>query len=163
LGWLLPGHNPKYSNVAPNPPIDQVACSDTVWSANNNDHLMLWFRKQLRLGAWLALVALAINFTLAFGHVHAPDKTGSERQVALIAASAATDSRQSQNHPVDDQADYLCPICMAVAAMGNALAPAPPALAVEFADTMIDHPIDHVRSAPQPKHTAFLSRGPPIS
>jgi hypothetical protein len=124
---------------------------------------MLWFRKKLRLGSWLALVALAINFALAFGHVHAPDRTGSERQVALIAASAATDSRQSQKHPVDHHADYLCPICMAAAAMGNALAPGPPALSVEFADATIDHPIDRVRSAPQPKHTAFLSRGPPIS
>ena len=124
---------------------------------------MLWFRKQLRLGSWLALVALAINFTLAFGHVHTPDGTGSERQLALIAGKVAPDSGQSHNHPADRHADYLCPICMAAAAMGNALAPAPPALSVEFADAMIDHPIDHIRSAPQPKHTAFSSRGPPLS
>ncbi len=123
---------------------------------------MLWFRKHLTQGSWLALVALAINFALTFGHVHAPNGTGSERHVVLVAASAETDSGQSQNNPAD-HADYLCPICMAAAAIGSALAPAPPAVSVEFADAVIDHPIDHVRSAPQPTHTGFLSRGPPIS
>ena len=58
----------------------------------------------------------------------ARSERGSERQVALIAASAATDGGQSQKHPVDHHADYLCPICMAAAGMGNALAPGPPAL-----------------------------------
>jgi Protein of unknown function (DUF2946) len=124
---------------------------------------MLWFRKHLKHGSWLALVALAIDIALAFGHVHAPDGTASGRQVASIAASDVTDSGQSQKHPAKSHADYLCPICMATAAMGNALAPVPPALSVEFADAMIDLSIDHVRLLPQPAHIGFLSRGPPIS
>jgi hypothetical protein len=124
---------------------------------------MLWFRKHLRHGSWLALVALAINIALAFGHVHTPDGTVPERQVASIAASNATDSGQSQKHPAKHHADYLCPICMAAAAMGNALAPVPPALSIEFADAMFDRSIDHVRLLPQPAHIGFLSRGPPIS
>ncbi|WP_084809855.1 hypothetical protein [Bradyrhizobium sp. NAS80.1] len=123
---------------------------------------MLWFRKHLRQGSWLALVALAINFMLAFGHVHKSDGTGSERQIAPIAAGAVTNSGHSQNNPAD-QADYLCPICIAAAAMGTAVAPAPPALAVELTDAVIDRIIAHMRSVPQPTHTAFLSRGPPIS
>jgi hypothetical protein len=124
---------------------------------------MLWFRKHLRHGSWLALVALAINFALAFGHVHAPDGTGSHRQVAQVAAGAAAGSGNSQNDPADHHADYLCPICMAAAAVGTALAPTPPALPVEFAEAAIDHLIDHICSPPRPTHTAFLSRGPPIS
>ncbi|MBV9061492.1 MAG: DUF2946 family protein [Alphaproteobacteria bacterium] len=123
---------------------------------------MLWFRKHLRHGSWLALVALAINIVLAFGHVHAPDGTVSGRQVASIAAGDVTDSGQSQKHPAH-HADYLCPICMAAAAMDNALAPVPPALSIEFADAMIDHPIDHVLLLPQPARIGYLSRGPPIS
>jgi hypothetical protein len=124
---------------------------------------MLWFRKHLRHGSWLALVALAINIALAFGHVHTPDGTVSEGQVASIAASDVTDSGQSPKHPAKHHADYLCPICMAAAAMGNALAPVPPGLSIEFADATIDHSIDHVRLLPKPAHIGFLSRGPPIS
>jgi hypothetical protein len=119
---------------------------------------MRWFRKHIGHGSWLALVALAINFTLAFGHVHALD--GSEH--SRIAAVATTEGGQSQNHPAD-HADYLCPICMAASVLASALAPTPPALPVEFAEMRIDHAIDQLRFAPQPPRAAFQSRGPPIS
>ena len=124
---------------------------------------MLWFRKHLRYGSWLALLALAINFTLAFGHVHTAAGRNTGREVALIGASGGTDSGHGQNHPTDHHADYLCPICMAVAAMGNALASTPPALPVEFAVATSDRPIDQSFSAPQSPRAAFSSRGPPIS
>lgn len=125
---------------------------------------MRWFRKHIGHGSWLALLALAINFTLAFGHVHVPNGTGSERQFTLIAAGAATDGGQGQNHPADHHhADYLCPICMAAAAIATALAPTPPALPIELAEARIDHPIDQFVSAPKPPCAAFQSRGPPIS
>jgi hypothetical protein len=122
---------------------------------------MRWFRKHIGHGSWLALVALAINFTLAFGHVHALDGRGSERP--LIVTLAAGDSSQSQNHPADDHPDYLCPICMAVAIMGNALASTPPALPIEFAEASIDRPIGQLLSAPRPPRAGFQSRGPPLS
>ena len=122
---------------------------------------MRWFRKHIGRGSWLALVALAINFTLAFGHVHALDGRDSERP--LIVALAMGDSSQSQNHPADHHADYLCPICMAVAIMGNALASTPPSLPIEFAEARIDRPIDQLVSALRPPRAAFQSRGPPLS
>jgi hypothetical protein len=124
---------------------------------------MLWFRKHLRYGSWLALFALAINFMLAFGHVHTPAGRNSGREVALIAVSGGTDNGHGQNHPTDHHADYLCPICVAVAAMGNALASTPPALPVEFAVATSDRPIDQSLSAPRSPSAAFSSRGPPIS
>lgn len=124
---------------------------------------MRWFRKHIGQSSWLALLALAINFTLAFGHVHAIDGTGSERTYSLIAAAAAADGGQGQNHPADNHADYLCPICMAATAMGSALAPTPPALPVEFAVATIDRPIDHFTFAFEAPRAAFQSRGPPIS
>lgn len=124
---------------------------------------MRWFRQHIRNGSWLALVALAINFTLAFGHIHGFDGKVPERTGVLIAAIEASDSGPSQRHPADGHADYLCPICMAATAMGSALAPAPPALPIEFAEARIDHPIDQFVSAPRPPRAAFQSRGPPIS
>jgi hypothetical protein len=125
---------------------------------------MRWFRDHIRQGSWFALIALAINLALAFGHIHASDGSGTERAGSLIAAIAAPQGDgTTQNHPADHPADYLCPICMAAAAMGTALAPAPPALPVEFADATIDHAIEQTTAVPQPPRAAFRSRGPPIS
>ena len=121
---------------------------------------MRWLRDHIRQGSWLALVALAINFAIAFGHIHASDGTGSERAGLLI---AAVDGDRSQNHPTDNRSDDLCPICMAAAAMGTALAPTPAALPVEFADAAIDHAIEHAVATPHAPRAAFQSRGPPIS
>jgi Protein of unknown function (DUF2946) len=124
---------------------------------------MRWLRKHIRHGSWLALVALAINLTLAFGHVHGFAGKVSERPGALIAAIADADGDSNRRHPSDHHPDSLCPICVAIATMGSGLAPAPPALQVEFADARIDHPVDHFRFLLQPPRAAFESRGPPIS
>jgi hypothetical protein len=124
---------------------------------------MRWFRDHIRHGSWLALVAIAINFAVAFGHVHAIGGTGPERAGLLVAAIGAPDGDRTQNHPADNRADDLCPICMAAAAMGTALAPTPPALPIEFADVAIDRAIEPAVVIPQAPRAAFRSRGPPIS
>jgi hypothetical protein len=124
---------------------------------------MRWVRDHIRHGSWLALVAIAINFALAFGHVHASDGTGSERAGSLVLVIAAVHGDQTKHHPADNQADYLCPICMAAAAMGAALAPMPPASLVEFATATIDHAIEQGCAAREPQCAAFQPRGPPIS
>jgi Protein of unknown function (DUF2946) len=122
---------------------------------------MRWFRDHVRHGSWLALVALAINFAVAFGHVHALDGSVSERGPTAITAAASGD--QPQHHPADGEADYLCPICMAAAAMGTALAPAPPALPVAFTTSAVDHAIEQDFGIARPQRAAFRPRGPPIS
>jgi hypothetical protein len=122
---------------------------------------MRWFRQHVRRGTWLALFALAINLTLAFGHVHALDSSG--RPPALIAALAASHQGQTDHDRGNGHADYICPICMAATAMGTALASVPPALPAVFIASAVDHPVDHSREAPRPPHTAFESRGPPLA
>jgi len=126
---------------------------------------MRWFRDTLRQGSWLALIALAINLGLSFGHVHSIDGKVSGRGIAAMAAAvAAADDGERQGHPDNDgHADYLCPICMAATAMACALAPAPPALPVEFANVTIDRTIVSVVALVEPRRAAFQSRGPPIS
>jgi hypothetical protein len=123
---------------------------------------MRWFRDHIRQGSWLALVALAVNLALAFGHVHALDGTSS-RHGTILAAIAATDDGQPQKHPADGQADYLCPICMAATAVAHALTATPPGIPVEFAETLIDRAIEQTGVALEPPRAAFQSRGPPIS
>jgi hypothetical protein len=125
---------------------------------------MRWFRDKLRQSTWLALIALAMNVGLSFGHFHAIDSKASGRGIAAVAASIASpgDSRK-QGNPDDSHADYLCPICMAATAMASALTSAPPALPLEFANVTIDRTIVSVLLLAEPPRAAFQPRGPPIS
>jgi hypothetical protein len=125
---------------------------------------MRWFRDHIRRGSWLALVALAINIGLSFGHVHAIAGKGLQHRLASqIASIAPSDDGQGPGHHDSDPADLLCPICMAASAIAHALSSAPPALPLALAETRIDQTIEHVFSLLQRPRSAFYSRGPPIS
>ena len=81
---------------------------------------MRWFRDTLRQGSWLALIALAINLGLSFGHIHAIGGKVSGRGIAALAASVfSPDDGLKQGQPGDGHTDYLCPICMAATAMAT--------------------------------------------
>jgi len=125
---------------------------------------MRWFRDHIRRGSWLALVALAINLGLSFGHIHAIDGKGLQHRLASqIAAIAASDGGQSRGHHDSDPADLLCPICVAAGAIGHGLSSAPPALPLALAEAPIDQTIEPVFALPQRPRSAFYSRGPQIS
>jgi hypothetical protein len=125
---------------------------------------MRWFRNTIRQGSWLALIALAVNLGLSFGHFHAIDGKASGRGIAAVAASIASpDDGQRQGNSDDSHADYLCPICMAATAMASALTSTPPALPLEFANVSINRTIVSVLVLVEPPRAAFQSRGPPIS
>jgi hypothetical protein len=125
---------------------------------------MRWFRDTLRQGSWLALIALAINLGLSFGHIHAIDGKVSGRGIAALRASVSSpDDGERQGHPGDGHADYLCPICMAATAIANALVSTPPALPLELTNVTIDHTVEPVFALVAPQRAAFQSRGPPIS
>jgi hypothetical protein len=124
---------------------------------------MRWFRNTIRQGTWLALIALAINLGLSFGHFHAIDGKVSGRGITAAASISSPDDGRKQGTPDDGHADDLCPICMAATAMGNALASTPPALPLEFAAVSIDRTIESVLLLVEPPRAAFQPRGPPIS
>ena len=125
---------------------------------------MHWFRSRLRHGSLLALLALAINFALSFGHVHAPNGKVSEGDLSLLLAVAPSHhGGQTQGHDHDGHPDDLCPICMARAAMGNAIMSTPPVLMVAFVDVPVVRATEFFLAIPQPPRAAFHSRGPPVS
>jgi hypothetical protein len=133
---------------------------------------MRWIRDYARQGSWLALFALVINLGLSFGHIHAIDGKRAERAFASrLAALVASDDGQrlvqsqgpSQGHRDDGLADFLCPICMAASAMGQAFAAAPPAIVLELAATTVAPTAVSDLEAPEPPRAAFDPRGPPIS
>ena len=87
---------------------------------------MRWFRSRSRLGAYLALFALAFQLAVSFGHVHL------ERVAPLSAAASAFAGAQPSatdlNAPAnpagrEDRADGYCPICTLIHLAG-ALVPA---------------------------------------
>src|SRR3954454_13050263 len=120
---------------------------------------MRWCRDNIGLGSWLALIALAMNIALSFGHIHAISGHRSEYGLTV----AAPDKVQTPGHSDDSVADDLCPICMAAASIGTALAAMPPALPFEFAEAAIDRVIEHAITIPPARRAAFQSRGPPMS
>jgi len=123
---------------------------------------MRWFRDNIRHGSWAALIALAINLALSFGHVHAIDGKSLGHPVGALAALASPDDN-GPGRPDHDHADYLCPICLASTAIASALAPTPPVLPVQFVSRMIDHAIESAVALVEPRRAAFQSRAPPIS
>ena len=125
---------------------------------------MGWFRDHIRRGSWFALVALAINLGLSFGHIHAIDHRGfGHPSASQIVAIASPDDGQTPGHHEGDQSDLLCLICMAASAVGHALASAPPALPLALAESQIDLTIERADTVPQSPRAGFQSRGPPIS
>jgi hypothetical protein len=125
---------------------------------------MRWFRDTIRQSTWLALIALAIDLALSFGHFHAIDNKASGLGIAAMAASITSpDDSRNKRHPNDGHADYLCPICMVATAMANALASAPPALPLEPDNVTVDRKIEDVLALVEPSRAAFQPRGPPIS
>jgi hypothetical protein len=139
---------------------------------------MKWFRSNIKHCSRLALLALAIQFVLSFGHFHglaakaAPALQSGQTQShpsyagGLLAAAAVgqADQRQpasdrdSDGHPND-----VCAICAVMALANAALFATPPVLllpqAVEFLYLTTDAEFVHLNSA----RVAFQPRAPPIS
>ena len=137
---------------------------------------MKWFRSNIKHGSRLALLALAIQFVLSFGHFHgvaaqaAPaiqsGQTQSHPSSDLLAPDAVSradrqqpaSDRDSDGHPND-----VCAICAVMALANTVLFATPPVLllpqAVEFLYLTTDAEFVHLNSA----RIAFQPRAPPIS
>ena len=138
---------------------------------------MKWFRSNIKHGSRLALLALAIQFVLSFGHFHGTAAQAApaiqsvavspDAARALPAPDTATQSIQGQQQKQKPASDHdtndACAIC-AVIAMANAvLFSTPPLLelpqAVELLYLTSDAEFIHLNSV----RVAFQPRAPPIS
>jgi hypothetical protein len=120
---------------------------------------MRLFRDHIRLGSLLALIALALNLALSFGHIHA---IGGGQRNLLVTAVASSDGGKTGHHD-DGLADDRCPICMAASAIGNALAATAPALPHPVAYVAVDRMVEPTLAFVEQPKAAFRSRAPPIS
>jgi hypothetical protein len=134
-----------------------------------------WFRKHLKHGSRLALLALAIQFALSFGHFHAEIaraapavQVGPTGAVVAIAASLAAQETQPEaaqppsGHDTD-QHSLDCAICAVLSVAKNFLFAAPPPLALPAAVRL-----PHLTTGAEfthlgAPHPAFRSRAPPVS
>ena len=142
---------------------------------------MKWFRSNIKYGSRLALLALAIQFVLSFGHFHgvaaqaspaiqssqiqsSPGPFEASRASGLAATEMASQPVQRQKPGSDRDSDSDgCAIC-AVMAMANAVLFATPPLlelpqAVELLYLTTDAEFIHLNSV----RVAFQPRAPPIS
>jgi len=135
---------------------------------------MKWFRSNIKHGSRLALLALAMQFALPFGHSHgaaaqsAPTiqlvAAQSDITAGLVASDAADIAQQPASHPDPDrQSGDACAVCAVIALAGTALFATPPILllpqAVEFLHLTTDAEFIHLNSA----SAAFQPRAPPAS
>jgi hypothetical protein len=122
---------------------------------------MGFFRSRSRLGAYLALFALAFQLAVSFAHVHLeharPIAPGARAQVAAEQGSAPSG-------PSDHEglADDLCPICNLIHLAGT-LVPAemPPVPLPQVFGGLRLNPVVAI-DVPASHRVVFQARAPPI-
>jgi len=123
---------------------------------------MKWVRSHIKLGSRLALLALAVQFVLAFGHFHGT--AADAAPVISTIAHAATGAAPSTPQPDSDQPSTdVCSICAVLALANTVLFSEPPILllpqAVDLLYQTTDAEFAHLNS---PRRAA-QPRAPPAS
>jgi hypothetical protein len=120
---------------------------------------MRWFRSNVRSGAWFALVAMALQLALTFGHFHL--RITSAAQLAAKAAVTLPDGSSLPTKP--RLVDEHCAVCTLIQMTGAAalVAAAWLLLPALFASTRFTIRVEHELAASPPLH--FQARGPPIA
>jgi hypothetical protein len=97
---------------------------------------MRWIRSHVRLGAWCALFALAVQLVLSFGHVHLNGGSSTSVPSALstrLMAPAPSAASEAPALPADQdsdgQAGRFCDICALIQLAGSVTPAAAPVLA----------------------------------
>ena len=128
---------------------------------------MYWFRANLRLGAGLALVALAFQIALSLVHAHFGTSIQPFGRPALAAQTGqpptALPNAPAPNPKSNGAADSYCPACALLHLAGISLPSAPPALEPPtFAGRISLEPGIEFGLAASP-HRLFRARAPPLA
>ena len=84
---------------------------------------MHWLRTRLRLGSYVALLALAFQLVISFGHVHLHG-IGAQASTATEATDGTTPA--PADHDGSDGADHYCAICALIHLVGAVALADPP-------------------------------------
>ena len=120
---------------------------------------MSWFRLRRRATAWLALLSLALQLGLSFGHVHG---LSGDHPAPSLTAAGISQPAPSKNDTGDRDDDY-CAICAVLALLSGGQTATAPTLALPVAvpSAAINDVAGPVRAGVFA--SAFNSRAPPLS
>jgi hypothetical protein len=124
---------------------------------------MGWVRCHNRLGAWLALTALALQVVLAFGHVHFDRIERAALAVAGMPHGSSAIVQASHQGPAQlpaDDDDY-CAICASISLVSNSFIAVAPPLPLPGDFTRAAHDYADSFGVIAPRRTPFQSRAPP--
>jgi Protein of unknown function (DUF2946) len=124
---------------------------------------MRWFRANRILGGRLALLALAVQFVVAFGHIHHDDIYGFTRTAAAIAAPVPDGGQPLPGDQPTKHGDDYCAICATMSLLGNSFVAAAPTLPLPAASHAVEQ-FDRVAAIfIASRRAAFQSRAPPTA
>ncbi len=136
---------------------------------------MKWFRSNIQHGARLALLALALQFGLSFGHFHAGAAQATQAVQSVVAPSditaalgapEAVDSaaRPPASHNDSDQhPGENCAVCAVIALASTVLFATPPVTLLPQAEAFLYRVTDAAFADLDPVGVAFQPRAPPAS
>jgi hypothetical protein len=131
---------------------------------NRPDCDMRWFRSNRKTGGRLALFALAVQFVLAFGHIHPQDIYGPLVSSATLSALPAPENVQSlSTDQASKQSDDFCAICATVLLLNNSFAAEAPDLPLPVASRAVLEPDRLTSIFVEQRRAAFQSRAPPTA
>ena len=123
---------------------------------------MRWFRRNVRFGSWCALVALAIQLALSFGHLHIVTSAVAATALASAAEPLAGPPEDSPSPTKHSRVADYCTICASIHLAGL--------LASEPSSVLAPHPSSAVRlaigvDATPRAHSGlpFNARAPPLA
>jgi hypothetical protein len=135
---------------------------------------MKWFRSHIKHGSRLALLALALQFAVSFGHFHETAQAATAIQsasaqlgasVTVVASEAAGNTaQQPASHPEPDQhPSDACAICTVIALASTALFATSPILQLPRAADLSYLTTDAGFVDLNSGRPAFQPRAPPAS
>ena len=119
---------------------------------------MVWVRGNRRVGAWLGVLALAMQLIVSFGHIHLSDIAIPQAAAAGAAAAPNSDVPTHRHHGAPD----ICAICATLNLTASSVVPTVAALVLPSLFTRTWRPdVVSARISSEP-HLFFQARAPPV-
>jgi hypothetical protein len=131
---------------------------------------MRWFRTRSRGVSCLALLALALQLALAFGHIHVKELLGKTHSSASVDASTLASLSDEQRTSAQDadgshheHEDEYCAVYAINGLIGSAQHAEPPALLMPLRIGRALHTLGYEIPLAELHHALFQARAPPVA
>jgi hypothetical protein len=111
----------------------------------------------------LALIALALQIVVAFGHVHLHGLAQNSHATSAAQRAVLADTKSNVPAQIPADNDDYCAICASIFLASSAFAPAPPQLLIPTNFQRVEHSLKSARPLADTLRLAFRSRAPPVA